>query len=233
MFLTILITVLIISVITIVLVYYKPQFKITIQILYTLIILVLAYFLVQSIMQPIKFNMERIKRESAAINKLKDIRKIQIAFKDKYGKYTSSFDTLINFVKTDSFKLERIVQVREWNQDEMTIEDALNAGILQETIQKYAVKDSLFTSNFPVDEIGLVPFGHGIKFHMASGEVESGSKIKVNVFEASVLYDDLLQGLDRQLVINYKDERYNLTNFEGLKVGSLTVANNNLGNWEK
>jgi hypothetical protein len=68
---------------------------------------------------------------------------------------------------------------------------------------------------------------------MAAGEVETGSQVKVKVFEAYALYDDLFNGMDRQMVINYKDERYKITEFEGVKVGSLEEANNNAGNWEK
>lgn len=68
---------------------------------------------------------------------------------------------------------------------------------------------------------------------MGAGEVETGSQIKVKVFEAYALYDDLFNGMDRQEVINYKDERYKITKFDGVKVGSLTEANNNVGNWEK
>jgi hypothetical protein len=68
---------------------------------------------------------------------------------------------------------------------------------------------------------------------MGATEIETGSKVKVKVFEAYALYDTLLKGMDKQLIINYKDERYKLTNFAGVKVGSLTEANNNAGNWEK
>jgi hypothetical protein len=233
MFLTILLSVIIISVLAVVLIYFKPQFKTSIQIAFSVLIVILGYFLVSSIMQPIKFNKERIKREDAVISKLKDIRTLEVAYKDKYGVFASSFDTLIAFVKTDSFGLKRIVQVAEWNQDTISEDDAIKAGILRVNIEKIAVKDSLFTNDYPIDDLSLVPFCEGEKFHLATGEVSTGSKIWVKVFEASVLYDVLLKGLDPQMVINYKDERYNLTDFEGLKVGSLTKATNNSGNWEK
>ncbi len=68
---------------------------------------------------------------------------------------------------------------------------------------------------------------------MAAGEVETGSQVKVKVFEAYALYDILFHGMDKQEVINYKDERYQLIEFYGVKVGSLTEATNNAGNWEK
>jgi len=51
------------------------------------------------------------------------------------------------------------------------------------------------------------------------------------VVEVSVLYDDLLNGMDRQLIANYKDERNKLVGFEGVKFGSLEEGTLT-GNWE-
>ena len=56
--------------------------------------------------------------------------------------------------------------------------------------------------------------------------------LKVRVFEAKVPYDILLAGMDRQLVINYKETRQKITGYPGLRVGSLEEATNNAGNWE-
>ena len=54
----------------------------------------------------------------------------------------------------------------------------------------------------------------------------------VAVFEASVLYDVYLKGLDRQLIINYNALRKRITGFPGMRVGNLVEPNNNAGNWE-
>ncbi|HOG20367.1 MAG TPA: hypothetical protein PKW37_08000 [Salinivirgaceae bacterium] len=50
----------------------------------------------------------------------------------------------------------------------------------------------------------------------------------VNVFESSALNNDILRGLDEQLIINLNDGKP----YPGLRVGSLTESNNNAGNWE-
>jgi hypothetical protein len=221
------------SIITVLLVNKNPQLKLLFQIIYAVLIIILGYLLVDNIMDPIRFKKERKHRENAAIERLKDIRKAQESFKDKYGKYTGSFDTLITFIKTDSFELEKIVQVQPWNQDEISRSDALKKGILRRSVIKKSVRDSLFTPEYNVDEIRYIPFTQGKQFVMGAGEVETGSQVKVKVFEAYALYDDLFNGMDRQEVINYKDERYKITEFEGVKVGSLEEANNNAGNWEK
>ncbi len=67
---------------------------------------------------------------------------------------------------------------------------------------------------------------------MAAGEVSTASGVAVKVFETYALYEDLLKGLDAQLIINYTEEREKITKDRGLKVGSLTEATNNAGNWE-
>ena len=49
--------------------------------------------------------------------------------------------------------------------------------------------------------------------------------------EVSVLYDDLLNGMDKQLIVNYKDERNKIVGFEGVKFGSMEEGTLT-GNWE-
>ncbi|MBA7529302.1 hypothetical protein ES705_21498 [subsurface metagenome] len=219
--------------ITIYLVNKKPELKKKFQIVYAVLIVLLGLLLTKNILDPIFFKKERIKREDATIERLKEIRTAQIAYKDKYRKFTGSFDTLINFVKTDSFELEKIVQVKPWNQDSLSKKEALRVGILKKSVLLTPVLDSLYSDDYPVDNLKVIPFSGESEFVMAAGEVETGSQVKVKVFEAYALYDTLFKGMDKQEVINYKDERYKLIKFNGVKVGSLTEATNNAGNWEK
>ena len=222
------------SAIALFIVHRMPAFKLLFQILYALVMVVLGIFLVTRIMKPINFKTERIRRENAAIERLKDIRKSQESYKNKYGKYTASFDTLLNFIQTDSFEISKLELRGEWNQDEMTQEQAIKEGILRKTIIKKSVRDSLFTPDFNINDIRYIPYTSNTQeFVMKAGEVETGSQLRVKVFEAYALYDILFNGMDPQEVINYKDQRYKITEFDGVKVGSITEANNNAGNWEK
>lgn len=79
--------------------------KTALNIAFSIIIVVLAYFLVESIMKPIRFNKEKDAREAAIKERLIDIRTAQEAFKSVKGYYTGSFDTLITFLETDSLPL--------------------------------------------------------------------------------------------------------------------------------
>jgi hypothetical protein len=92
--------------------------------------------------------------------------------------------------------------------------------------------DSLFKNNYPIDSLRIVPFTGGAQFEMAAGVLNTGSGLKVQVFEAKVHNNVLLKGLDRQLVINLNDLRKKLERYPGLQVGSLTEATNHAGNWE-
>lgn len=204
-----------------------------IRILLGLAIIILGYLLVESIMEPIRFNKEKKKRELATIQNLKDIRTAQVAYKAKYGKYTSSFDTLITFVKLDSFPVVKAIgRISDslWEKG-VTEKEAIKMGIIIRDTSYVSVLDSIFTFDYPIDSLRFIPYSSE-KFFLGATKIETASKVKVNVFEAHVLNDVLLHGLNKQLIINYSAEKEKITGFKGLKVGSLEEATNNAGNWE-
>ena len=65
-----------------------------------LIIIGLAYLIVNSIMEPVKFNKERTAREADAITLLKDIRTLQVAFKSANGRFSPCVDSLKMFYES-------------------------------------------------------------------------------------------------------------------------------------
>ncbi len=200
--------------------------KTVIQVLLSVAILVLGYLLVESINQPIRFQQEQRTRYNRTIDRLKDIRTAQLAYRSVYGEFTGSFDTLIDFVKHDSF---RIVMAIGFEDDDAEV---ASEQIIRDTI-RVSVRDSLFRAGYPVDSLRYVPYTGGREqFFLGAGEVMTGSGLNVKVFEAHVHNDVLLAGLDRQLVINMNDERIRRDLFPGLRVGSLTETTNNAGNWE-
>ena len=68
-------------------------------------IIVITYFLVQGIMEPVKFNEEMDSRKAVAVQRLKDIRDIQIIYKNVNGKYVSTIDSLKNFYLNGKIKI--------------------------------------------------------------------------------------------------------------------------------
>ena len=207
-----------------------------VRILLVAAILVLGYLLVDSIMNPIRFNNERDVREEAIKERLIDIRTAQVAFKSKYGRYTGSFDTLISFVVTDSFPLiykEGSVtddMLEQWGR--RAEREALKRGLIVRDTSYTAVGDSIFAPGFAVDSLRFVPFCGDTEFELAAAKIQTGSMVMVEVFEASVLNDIFLHGLDKQLIINYNALRDRITGFAGMRVGNISEPNNNAGNWE-
>ena len=74
----------------------KNLFKVLLGVL--AVVLVVVNF--RSVMSPIEFEEIRAKRDSAVIYRLIDIKNAEVEYYRANGKYTSSFDTLIDFVKT-------------------------------------------------------------------------------------------------------------------------------------
>ncbi len=137
----------------------------------TLLILVLIGWLIKIIYEPIAFEKEKTYRYGYVIQRLKDIRTAQLAYKNVNNSFTGSFDTLVDFVKNGELAVVRQIG---------NVDDT-SAVIIRDTLF-VKVMDSLFKPNFIVDSLPYVPFGDGAKFKMAAGEVERGN-VKLKVFE--------------------------------------------------
>ena len=213
--------------------------KTLIQILLAVVMIVLAYQLYESIMAPLRFDKTRIAREKAVIERISDIRSAQRGYKQVYGKYTSSFDTLINFVLTADMEFERQL---------VSSDDSVGLARLKKlrkkNIEKFTVKaiDTVFGAKKltpeQVEQLRYIPFsaasnnGVAREFIMGAGKVEVGN-VMVPVFEAKAPYKAFLLDQNEQLLINLIDEQKNvLYRYPGIKVGDLHQATNDAGNWE-
>ena len=208
--------------------------KTILQIVLLIVIIGLSYAIYESIQQPIRFQEKQKERSTAVIERLKGIRDAQVAFRTLNSRYTGSFDTLINFVKTAQLPL---VKMEGSLSDSLiaagvTEVKALAMGLIKRDTIYVSAKDSLFKKGFNLDSLQYVPFTNKAKFKMGAGEIVTGSGVKVKVFEAKVSNDVYLNGLDQQEIINLNDKARKLDRYPGIKVGSLEEANNNAGNWE-
>lgn len=219
-------------------------------------ILLMGYLVMQSIQKPIDFQNAKEKRSAAVIKKLIDIRKAEECFKDNYGHYTADFDSLKTFVKegqkkvvakkgtiTDMQLEKGLTEKKAW---EMVYKnngaDAAKYGIDDfEAFKEYFRRDTVlqsvmeveFGKDFPIDTIDIVPFTDKQKFVLKSEmKFNEKSGFSIPLFEASVLNNVYLNGLDKQEIINMNAQAKNLEKFPGLKVGDVEVPNNNAGNWE-
>lgn len=190
-------------------------------------IIALVYFIIIGINKPVDFEVEKTKRFNHTVDRLKDIRTAQVAYKELHGKYTPDFDTLINFVKTEDLIVVRAIG---FVPDTLTEAKALELGLISRDTFYIPIIDSLFNHiNYDINELGLIPTGKKSEFIMDTSSVMTGSGVEVKVFQCYALNFEILDGLERQYIINYNASKKDTC----LRVGSLIEANNNAGNWEK
>jgi len=185
--------------------------KYIVQFILLVVIVGLLYFIYTGVMKPINFDKKHEFRKKEVVQRLKDIRSAEVAYKSVYGFYTGDFDTLINFVHNDSFP----VLYAEGSLDDSLA--VIQGRVIRDTIY-VPVRDSLFKESYPVDSLRYVPFAPtGTEFDLKAGTILTASQLEVHVFEASALHFDILDGLDRQLIVNLND----LKDFPGIKVGDI------------
>ncbi len=190
--------------------------------------IILAYFVYNSINSEVRFQKVAKVRISENVQKLKDIRAVQIAYKSKFQGFADNFDSLMTFLNTDSVA---VVRSEGEAPDSLTEIEALEAGLIsRDTIFVDAIshifnEDYLETrdENIPVDidSLQYIPHTKNKSYNIDAGSVEKG-KVIVQVFEVSATYGNVLTGLDAE------NKKYDLKNF--LKVGSMSEASLN-GNW--
>ena len=228
--------------------------KIGLEILLAVIICLLAWLTVKSVQKPVKFNQELKARSEVAIQRLKDIRTLQVAFKSVNGRFSPSVDSLKIFYETgkmdivmqigsndDSVAVANTEAIKKANKKlkpaEITakLQEAYAAGtkVVFSTVTEIPVKDTLFRSrpDFCIDSLYYIPFS-GKQLTQMESTVKTVSGVQVPLFEARMPYKALCKGMDNQLRINKDAECRDQNKYEGLQVGSVTAPNNNAGNWE-
>ena len=220
-----------------------------------LCIIALAFLLYRSINEPVKFNKERDRRLNVGIERLKDIRTLQVTFKDTYGHYAPVMDSLIYFYNNGKITImqqigseDDSVAVLHTEAVKKNLRNLKGEQLMQKLYELYQagdnnliiripqltnVKDTLFRNrpDFKVDELRYIPFSEGDTVIMKS-IIKQVSGVDVPLFEAQMPYWSILKGMDHQQIVNLVAEKEDTGRYPGLMVGSIENANNNAGNWE-
>lgn len=191
-----------------------------------------GYKIYNSIMAPVKFKQEKIKRYTAVIQNLKDIRDSQLAHKTITGTYAKDFASLEKFIDTAEFA---IVEKRDSSYtefDKVYKIDKLKEVVIIDTLSFEPVKDSLFKGTDRYTKMKFVPFAANDKetFKMETKTIEV-SGYNAPVFKVSVAKDVVLHDQDKDLLKREKgivsvDE----VDGEEIFVGSLEKVSDS-GNW--
>lgn len=195
--------------------------------------IMLLYLVYNSIDSDVVFTKQAKERISENVQKLKDLRTLQIAFKKEKNVFANDFPTLLGFLMNDSLQIiksEGETPDSMINGKQLTDIRALELGLIKRDTFYVSAKNSIFdetylntrNENFTLDinTISKIPFTD-LDYNIEASEIEKG-KVAVQVFEISASYRNVLIGLDAE------NKKYALDNL--LKVGSMTEASLN-GNW--
>ena len=206
------------------------------QIILAVAIVGLVYVIYVQISTPIRFDKETKAKKAQVIDRIKDIRTAQRAFKSKYQHFTASFDSLSAFVLTATLELERKIVDED---DSAAMAMLKKSG--KKNIEKFkiAVIDTIFApkkvTRQDVENFRFIPgTGNKAQFIMEAGIITTESKVVIPVVECRAPYKAFLDTVAyRQEVINLIDEEQNNFNrYPGVKFGSMDSGNNEAGNWE-
>lgn len=193
------------------------------KIVLAIVVIALGFLLYSSIMKPIRFQEELTKRNTQIANRIKDIRSAQTLYKQFNNAYTSSFDTLFDFLKTGRIPVIRMIADPT---------DTTFSRSISDTIGFIAIQDSLFSKrpNFNMEDLAVIPFSNGRKFEMNTAKVDKGG-VLVPVIEILVPYEYYMSDLPQQDVINLEAAQKTMNKYPGIRMGSLIEATTD-GNWE-
>ena len=190
--------------------------------------IILAYFVYNSINSEVEFQKIAKVRIAENVQKLKDIRAVQISYKSKYKGFSDDFDSLMVFLNADSLA---VIKSEGEAPDSLTELQALHVGLISRDTVYVAAKSHIFNTdylttrdeNYPLDleQLRYIPYAENKSYEIDAGSIEKG-KVIVQVFEVSTQYGDVLIGLDAE------NKKYDLQGL--LRVGSMSEASLN-GNW--
>ncbi|MFD0931346.1 hypothetical protein ACFQ0R_01925 [Psychroflexus salinarum] len=208
--------------------------KIVIQIVLWVVIGVLGYYTYNAVYGPVEFNKIRDRRYLDVVEKMKDIRDVELAHREIIGNYVGNFDDMIKFIDTAEYVITQRRDTTFLDEEyrktygvDQYIED-----VVIDTLGFASVKDSIFGDSDRYKQIMYIPHTDKKKFEIEAGFLEEDGN-KTPVFEVKAPKDLILADQDRDLVIQEKQIK-SVDGVDGpaIKVGSMKQVNTS-GNWPK
>jgi hypothetical protein len=205
--------------------------KLALQAVLWILAIFFSYKIYDSINGPINFNKTKNERYAVVINKLKLIRKAQIAHKDVKGIYSNNFDSLVKFIDDGIFTLIQKRDSSYMEYDRTYRIDMLREVVVVDTLGFVPVKDSLFKDSNAYKNFATVPVeGIDATFNLNADIIDKNG-YRVPVFEVKVAKDVILHDQDKDLIkIENVTVSVDGVNGPTIILGSLTEVSTN-GNW--
>ena len=192
--------------------------KIAINLLLVALIAFLAYLLVNSITEPIKFQAAKTARQDAVVNRLKEIRTAQEIYREITGKFAGSFDSLSYVLTNDSIPFENIIGDPD---------DPENMDKVIRTITYSAAIDTIRAMDINLDSLRFIPYAGGEKFDISADTITYESAL-AHVVQVGTRWKTFMGRFGDKAFAKY-DSRYDPDNL--LKFGDMSKPNLT-GNWE-
>jgi len=185
--------------------------KYIINIILLAIVCYLGYELFNTVKEVVVFNKEKAIRDEATIDRLKLIRRVQLAHKTEKNQYAGTFDSLKLFALNGNYTILT------------KIGDPNDSTIVARTDTSFtSILDSLFKGDKTIaNELDIIPHSGGAKFSLQAGKITKND-IEIPAFEVKAPYKAIYNGLVEKYYAAKLDQ--------SMQVGSMADATTS-GNW--
>ncbi len=190
--------------------------RLVINIVLLAITAVLAWLLMSSIQEPIKFKTEKDKREFAVQEALSNIRTAQEHYRGITGEFAPSFDTLREVLSEGRFAVIKAFGDR----------DATSGDEIRFDTTWVEASDSMSTLGLVLDGIEKIPFGEGQTFDIKADTITYQSTL-VHVCEVGAKRSAYMSEFPNEEFQMY-DKAYDQTSY--IKIGDMYKPSLS-GNW--
>ena len=205
--------------------------KSILQIVLWIVCIFLGYMIYRSVTGPIEFDKVKKERFAEVIDRLKDIRKAQDAYKTVNRRYANNFESLVAFVDTGKYTITQQRDSSYMEFDKVYQIDMLKEVKIIDTLGFVSVKDSLFKNSDRYKNMMNVPYAPNNEKFTLKADIIEKSGYKAPVFEAKVSKDVVLHDQPKDL-LSRENAQVSVEEVNGseIKVGSLTEVSTS-GNW--
>jgi type II secretory pathway pseudopilin PulG len=185
----------------------------------------------RSVTGPIEFDKVKQERFAEVIDRLKDIRNAQDAYRTVNGRYANNFESLVAFVDTGKYTITQQRDSSYMEFDKTYGIDMLKEVKIIDTLGFVSVKDSLFKNSDRYKTMMNVPYAPNNEKFTLKADVVDKSGYRAPVYEAKVAKSVVLHDQPKDL-LSRENAQISVEEVNGseIKVGSLTEVSTS-GNW--